>query len=99
MSITLTLRGVAYTLPSPNDSNEWGAAFNAFLTALAAANPAVTLTLPGSAAAAPLALTPMASPPTGPNVVGMFYVTTAGVLKVCTVLGSPGTWVSVGGQT
>lgn len=37
--------------------------------------------------------------PTGPNAVGEVYVATGGVLKVCTVAGSPGTWVSVGAQT
>jgi hypothetical protein len=40
-----------------------------------------------------------ASPPAGPNVVGELYVATGGVVKVCTVAGSPGTWVSVGAQT
>jgi protein-S-isoprenylcysteine O-methyltransferase Ste14 len=35
---------------------------------------------------------------TGPNAVGDIYVTTAGVLKICTVAGTPGTWVSVGAQ-
>lgn len=37
-----------------------------------------------------------AQPTTGQ--VGDMYVTTAGVLKICTVAGSPGTWVSVGAQ-
>jgi len=37
--------------------------------------------------------------PTGPNAIGDIYMTTAGVLKVCTVAGQPGTWVSVGSQT
>jgi hypothetical protein len=32
------------------------------------------------------------------NKVGALYVTTAGVLKICTVAGTPGTWVSVGAQ-
>lgn len=39
-----------------------------------------------------------ASAPAGPNVVGEVYVATGGVLKICTVAGSPGTWVSVGAQ-
>lgn len=30
--------------------------------------------------------------------VGDIYVTTAGLLKICTVAGTPGTWVSVGAQ-
>jgi hypothetical protein len=42
---------------------------------------------------------PQGAQPTGPNIVGDLYVTTAGVLKICTVAGSPGTWVSVGAQT
>ena len=37
--------------------------------------------------------------PAGPNAVGEMYVATGGVLKICTVAGSPGTWVSVGAQT
>lgn len=41
----------------------------------------------------------LASAPAGPNVVGEVYVATGGVLKICTVAGSPGTWVSVGAQT
>jgi hypothetical protein len=40
-----------------------------------------------------------ATPPTGPNAVGEVYVATGGVLRVCTVAGSPGTWVNVGAQT
>lgn len=40
-----------------------------------------------------------AAAPAGPNVVGEVYVATGGVVKVCTVAGSPGTWVSVGAQT
>ncbi len=37
--------------------------------------------------------------PSGPNAVGDLYMTTAGVLKVCTIAGTPGTFVSVGAQT
>ena len=46
-----------------------------------------------------LKLPVLAAAPAGPNVVGEVYVATGGVLKVCTVAGSPGTWVSVGAQT
>lgn len=99
MSATVTFQGVNYSVPTPSESDDWGAQLTALIVAIAAANPAIKLTLTGSAAAAPLALTPMASAPTGPNTVGSLYMTTAGVLKVCTVAGSPGTWVSVGGQT
>ena len=45
-----------------------------------------------------LHLEPQDTQPSGPNVVGDVYVTTAGVLKICTVAGTPGTWVSVGSQ-
>ncbi len=45
-----------------------------------------------------MTLTPQDAQPTGANVVGDIYVTTAGVLKICTVAGTPGTWVSVGAQ-
>lgn len=43
-------------------------------------------------------IVPQDAEPTGPNDVGDVYVTSAGVLKICTVAGSPGTWVSVGAQ-
>lgn len=46
-----------------------------------------------------IALPVKAAAPAGPNVVGEVYVATGGVVKVCTVAGSPGTWVSVGAQT
>jgi hypothetical protein len=46
-----------------------------------------------------LYIQPNNADPTGPNLIGDMYVTTAGVLKICTVAGTPGTWVSVGSQT
>jgi hypothetical protein len=49
-------------------------------------------------AKAALHIEPQDAEPTGPNAVGDIYVTTAGVLKICTVAGTPGTWVSVGAQ-
>ncbi len=134
MAITLTLRGVAYTIPSPGESNDWGALFNAFLTALAAAQPttglsgvavgstpgitatsavagvnAATLTSTGtghgavisgdttSPVTAALKVVPQDTQPTT-GTVGDIYVTTAGVLRICTVAGSPGTWANVGAQ-
>lgn len=51
-----------------------------------------------SPAKAAFRITPQDAQPTGSNSVGDIYVTTAGVLKICTVAGSPGTWVSVGAQ-
>ena len=48
---------------------------------------------------APLKIVPANAEPTGPNAIGDMYVTAAGVLKICTVAGTPGTWVSVGAQT
>ena len=42
---------------------------------------------------------PQDTEPTGPNAVGDIFVTTAGVMKICTVAGTPGTFVSVGAQT
>lgn len=98
MSVTVTFRGTSYTIPSPGDANDWGAALNTFLSAVAAASAAVKQTLTGSADVAPLRLTPSAQP-TGPNVIGDLYMTTAGVVKVCTVAGTPGTFVSVGTQS
>lgn len=38
------------------------------------------------------------SEPAGPSEIGDMYMTAAGVLKVCTSAGTPGTWVSVGAQ-
>jgi hypothetical protein len=51
-----------------------------------------------SPARAAFKLVPQDAEPTGANTVGDMYVTTAGVLKICTVAGTPGTWVSVGAQ-
>lgn len=45
-----------------------------------------------------LKLPVLAAHPTGPNVVGEVYVFTGGIVRVCTVAGSPGTWVNVGTQ-
>jgi hypothetical protein len=47
---------------------------------------------------APISVVTCNAEPTGPNEVGDMYVTSAGVLKICTVAGSPGTWVNVGSQ-
>ncbi len=44
-------------------------------------------------------MVPQNAQPSGPNLIGDMYMTTAGVVKVCTVAGTPGTWVSVGAQT
>lgn len=44
-----------------------------------------------------LRLTPQAAPASG--AVGDLYMTTAGVLMVCTAAGTPGTWAVVGAQT
>jgi hypothetical protein len=51
-----------------------------------------------SPAKAPLFISPQDAEPTGAHLVGHMYVTSAGVLKICTVAGTPGTWVSVGAQ-
>ena len=47
-------------------------------------------------AKAALRIVPQATEPIGPNLVGDIYVTKRGVLKICTVAGTPGTWASVG---
>ncbi len=110
MAISVSFNGTTYSIPSPGESSQWATSLNLFLVALAGAlgsqggaivAPAasVGLTLTGSAAMAPLRLVGVASAPTGANAVGAMYMTTAGVLKVCTVAGSPGTFVSVGAQT
>lgn len=52
-----------------------------------------------SPARACFTLVPQDNDPTGPNEIGDMYVTTAGVLKICTSAGSPGTWTVVGTQT
>lgn len=48
---------------------------------------------------AALRLVPQDADPTGPNAVGDIYVTTAGVVKACTVAGTPGTWASIAGAS
>ena len=50
----------------------------------------------GNATRSALKLVPQAAPSEGE--IGDIYVTAAGVLKICTVAGTPGTWVSVGAQ-
>lgn len=97
MAYTVTFNGVGYTVPSPGDSNDWGAALNAFFTAIGARFPGTSLSATGTVSASPLVLAPQAQP-TGPNAIGDFYVSTVGVLYVCTVAGTPGTWTAVGSQ-
>lgn len=53
------------------------------------------VTAPVSAA---FRIIPQDAQPTGAHVVGDIYVTTAGVLRICTAAGTPGTWVNVGAQ-
>lgn len=43
-----------------------------------------------------LRLVPQDADPTGPNLVGDERTTTAGVKRICTVAGTPGTWADVG---
>lgn len=45
-----------------------------------------------------LHLEPQDAEPTGAHLVGDVYVTTAGVLRICTAAGTPGTWANVGSQ-
>lgn len=97
MSVTVTFNGTSYTIPSPGQVG-WADTLNAFLKAIGTRFSTERLVCTGTAAAAPLRVATMAAAPTGPNVVGDLYMTTAGVLKVCTVAGSPGTFVSVGAQ-
>ncbi len=109
MSIAVTFNGTTYSIPSPGESAEWATALNLFLQALGSAlgtqggtiapTTGRGLILTANAALAPLKLTPQASGPTGPNAIGDLYVTSAGVVKVCTSAGSPGTFESVGSQS
>jgi hypothetical protein len=55
------------------------------------------VTIAGNSTLAPLNMS-ITTQPSGPNSVGDMYMAAGGVLKVCTVAGSPGTWVSVGAQ-
>lgn len=114
MAISVTFNGTSYSIPSPGQA-EWADSLNAFLVAIAGAAAkastqtmtitvaaGIPLTLQGvvnSPSAAVLRLVPQDAQPLGPNAVGAIYVTTAGVLKICTVAGTPGTWVSAGAQT
>lgn len=112
--IAVSFNGTTYQIPSPGESSQWATALNLFLVALGGAlgsqggtadhlilTPATLrgLKITANAALAPLELVPQSSAPTGPNVIGDLYVTSAGVLKICTSAGSPGTFVSVGAQS
>jgi hypothetical protein len=68
---------------------------NGTATVTSTANSA--LIIAGNNTLAPVKFTPTTQP-TGPNAVGDMYMNSSGVLKVCTVAGTPGTWVSVGAQ-
>lgn len=54
---------------------------------------------PTSPVKAAIRVIPQDAEPTGAHLVGDMYVTSAGVLKICTGAGTPGTWQSVGAQT
>lgn len=56
------------------------------------------LSLVGTAAKAPLFVT-TSGEPTGTHAIGHLYVTAAGVLMICTVAGTPGTFTAVGSQS
>ncbi len=109
MSIAVTFNGTTYSIPTPGESAQWATALNLFLVALGGAlgsqggtiapTTGRGLVITSNAVLAPLKLTPQGSGPSGANVVGDIYVTTAGVLKICTVAGTPGTFVSVGSQS
>lgn len=64
---------------------------------LPGAGPLLYLNTHSAPNTAPMRIGVSAQPASG--VVGDIYVTVAGVLKICTVAGTPGTWVSVGTQT
>ncbi len=51
-----------------------------------------------SPARAAFRIVPQDAQPTGASTIGDMYVTSAGILKICTVAGTPGTWVNVGSQ-
>ncbi len=53
----------------------------------------------GTPVKAAFRIVPQSAQPTGAHLIGDMYVTTGGVLKICTAAGTPGTWVSVGAQT
>lgn len=112
MSIAVTFNGVSYTIAAPGETG-YVDALQAFLQAIATAlgpttNNTITVTsgkalkLQGditSPAKAVFCIVPQDSQPTGPNIVGDIYVTTGGIVKICTVAGTPGTWQSVGLQS
>ncbi len=57
------------------------------------------VTNPTSPAKAAVNWMPQDTQPTGAHSIGDMYVFTGGILFVCTVAGTPGTWVRVGDQT
>ncbi len=112
MAIAVTFNNVTYNIPSPGESAQWATALNLFLVALGTAlgpttNNVITvasgralklqgdLTNPVSSA---FCIVPQNNEPSGANIVGDIYVTSTGILKICTVAGTPGTFVSVGAQ-
>ncbi len=109
MAIAVTFNGTTYSIPTPGESAQWATALNLFLVALGGAlgsqggtiapTTGAGLIINSNATTAPLVLRAQASGPSGANVVGAIYATTAGVLKICTVAGTPGTFVSVGSQS
>ncbi len=94
MAISITFNGVTYSIPSPGQA-EWAASLNTYLQALGGVRPGTQLVGVGTAALSPLRLGDDAQP-TGPNLVGDIYVTSAGVPMVCVVAGSPGSWAPIG---
>lgn len=94
--ITITSTSATFSATTANLS------YGTFGSATLDDSSSYALTVTGKTSApikAGLRLVPQSAQPTGPNQIGDIYVTTAGVLKICTVAGTPGTWVSVGAQT
>lgn len=109
MSVEVTFRGTTYTIPTAGEQ-EWADNLVAFLVAVAAGSPTTAVTGSSttdhglvaqgdttSPAKSAFRIVPQDAQPTSGEV-GDIYVTSAGVVKICTATGTPGTWVSVGGQ-
>lgn len=101
MAITVTFNGQDYVIPSPGEA-DWAVTLNEYLVALSSAtgqqNAAFTgsggtpsASFDGGLTSPNIRLVPREDVPTAGEV-GDVYVSTQGVIYLCTVAGSPGTW-------
>jgi len=76
-----------------------GIAIHGLVTGTSASYAIVAEGIIGAPTLSALRVVPQTATPLGPNLVGDMFVTAAGVLTICTVAGTPGTFTVVGAQT